>query len=414
VSAPPWSVCSSFIMEEVQVRGTVAAVATIWLSLAKKKHAELLAALNNVREESLTLQQLMDELPVQWIQQVDAIENVEKMAKETRVAAERKQKKDQRKAEKEGAKVVAKKKNAEVVRVEKKRAHEESLGFASFYARIKVSMLEARDHGALEMSLFKNGDELVLGNALAKAQLSNNAEDYDVVCIKDYIQTALLAQKGLNSLAFVQVAVIGSRFFDLFQYHQQHKDSSRFISKGWTNYSDYLKVVAPGVSARKERNYRRTFELTEVFPCVKLISDCSIDEFWLHMRKFRDLLKEDDSEACQWRYPVSNDNVEKDLDFSRKLTFTTMDGDSMLPFAECEVFGVEQEEECFIEQKDQMLAKWQENDAKPKKQKTRRNADCDEDSFVEMDEHNFDGEADFDPEEEEPEESEEDMDDEDD
>lgn len=171
----------------------------------------------------------------------------------------------------------------------------------------------------------------------------------------------MIAQKGMNSFGFMQAITIGKRFVEVFRHHQQQKDSLRFVQR------NYLKIIAPGFDPRQERNYRRSFELSEIFPCIRLISGCSINEFWLHMRKFRDMLARDDHEAMQWRCPIVEES--KEMEFQRRLEFTTMDGDAMVPFAESNIVGQPQEEDDFINQKDDALRNWNSEDANEAKLK---------------------------------------------
>jgi hypothetical protein len=363
-----------------QAKQQATLMADIWLGLAKKSRAELIATLCDVNTR--TLKQLMRELPVDHVNRVALIEKAEKAKKEE----ERKAEKDKKEQEKKDKKVAATKAkedaNKKLVRETKKRTYDQNLAFTAFYTNIKKSMQDARDNGDLEHRLFKNDTktlEEALLDALVEQDMDSNA-DSDLDGVKLYVQQAMTAQKGVNSLAFVQVLTIGKRFVEVFRYHQAQKETMRFQQKHWTNYVDYLKIVAPGLNPREERNYRRMYELREVFPCIQLISGCSVHEFWLHMRQFRDMLESNDYEALQWRCPVVDQKSE--MQFRRKLHYRTVEGDEMVPFAESIVVGRAQAEDNFIEQKTRALQSWKAEDAQeaqPKKRNIGSNDDVGED-----------------------------------
>lgn len=262
--------------------------------------------------------------------------------------------------------------------MEKKRTYEENLSFTTFYTRIKQSMIDARDHGALEKHVLPS-DARTLDQVLIDAQKSP-VPDPDLMGIKEFIEQALVAEKSTNSFSIVQSVTIGRRFFEVFCYHSTHKDSDRFVRKGWIKYADYLCVVAPGVSVRQERNYRRLFELHKVFPCIELISGCSVTELISYMKQFRDLLERDDNEALQWRCPIDK-SKRAQMQFQRKIKYFA-NGNT---FAEYTVTGSNQDEDEFLVQKDDVLLAWNEEDgadSETKRQKTEAEHDeADEDSL---------------------------------
>jgi hypothetical protein len=260
-----------FFAMEGQISKTVGELADVWLILAQKGKLELVATLKGVNVGTLKL--LLRELPVKRLKQLKALEAGEKAEKD-------KEKKESREIAKADKAKLKRKADHET----KKQAYDDGLGFAMFYAKITQSMLSARDNQELEMRLFRS-DSGTLVDAIRDAQnVDAGVPDADILGVKRFIQQALVAQKGLNSFAFVQAITIGKRFSAVFHHHQEQKDSPRFVLRNWTNYVQYLNFIAPGFDARQERNYRRTYEISEVFPCIRLISGCSINEFWIHMR----------------------------------------------------------------------------------------------------------------------------------
>ncbi len=353
-------------MEGHANKKTVETVAKIWRSLAKKSRADLFATLSKLSDEVMA--QLLEELPVEWIEHADAIEAAERKEKLVEQKKERQERKEQRKLEKEAADEEAKRKQEEAILDAKKQSNESNLRFVLFYARIKQSMVEARDHGVLQKQML--GSE---SGSLSDAfhQLQRGDDDQELVAVKQYIGQALLARKGLNSFSLVQVSLIGKRFHEVFQYHQENKDSDRFDRKNWTNYDAYLSIIAPGVSIRQERNYRRTYELSKIFPCILLVSDCSVNEFWLHLRKFRDLLEQDDSEALQWRCPKPSGVGANIMPFNRKLEFGLAERGSARKFGEHTISGQPQNEEEFVAAKDSFLNSWRQEATEPFRKKQR-------------------------------------------
>jgi hypothetical protein len=367
-------------MEGVQVRQSVTVIANIWVSLGKKPYADVVATLNLVSEA--TLQQLLIELPVGWIQQVESITAAKNLV-------EKQAKKQASEANKKEKEAVAKKGQEKIVQVVKKQSYDGNLDFASFYSRIKQSMVEVRDRGSsLELQMLSQVDS-TLSQAVARAREAGG-EDCDLAGARTYVQQALVAQKGVNSFAFTQAIAIGKRFCEVFQYHQSQKDSDRFKYKNWSSYTNYLAIIAPGVSSRQERNYRRIYEISQVFPCVQLILDCSVNEFWVHLRHFRDLLERNDDEAFQWRCPVSRDGQDKNMGFVAKIEYAVD-----FPFADCNVKGHVQNEGDFIEQKDSLLFTWNNEDEMESKAKRLRSSepdDMDEESNADSEEYDLDEE----------------------
>lgn len=358
-------------MEGSQVRETVATVVNVMLNLAKKSRAELTATLSLVSDDVWQL--VLQDLPMGWLRHVNSLEAVErtneKKKKEAKTAEKKRSKKEQDK-EKEQEQETK-------VLMAKKRTYEENLSFTAFYTKIKQSMIEARDHGALEKHVLAS-DSRTLDQVLRDAQ-NIRVQDPDVVGIKEFIEQALIAERSTNSFAIVQAVTIGRRFFEVFGYHLVHKDSDRFVRKGWMKYADYLGIVAPGVSVRQERNYRRLFELHKVFPCVELISGCSVTELISYMKQFRDLLERDDNEALQWRCPIDK-SKHAQMQFQRKIKYVA-NGNL---FAEYTVVGNHQDAEEFLEQKDDILSGWNNEDAADpltKRQKMEAEQDGDEDSL---------------------------------
>ena len=344
-------------------------------SLGKKSESEVLALLKRVNEH--TLQALLGDLPVGWLRDVVELDEEKRKQKaeenkEKKEAAkkEAKEKEEQAKGEAEAkqkaeeerrAREEARKKKQEQEE-NRKRHREQKSSFASFYARIKKSVEDARHRGTLEMHVFGGRETGSLEEALFDAEMDPSLKDPELSGVTAYVAQALVAEKGLNSFTFSQVYFIGQRFSEVFRFHQQRKETERFIRKDWLNYADYLKTVAPGMDPRQERNYRRTYELAEAFPCIRLISGCSVHEFWLHMREFRDLLESNDHDAAMWRSPLVECVPEKFKPFERTIEYQTVEGENMLPFAQTVVQGREQHGEAFQEEVDVLLQEWREEE----------------------------------------------------
>lgn len=346
--------------------------AEVLVGLGKKSKSEVVAMLSSVQQS--TLDELLKQLPVQWLLRAQAL-----------ASAEKKEKMEQSKKSKEKKKQPSKE--------SKKRKEREKFDFASFYARIKQSMLRAHsDEGTVQHALFgEEGGESLMEALHPQQPPDVVAEDADLYRVQLFVSQALIAEKGLNSLSFMQACMIGKRFAEVFGYHQQEKDSARFVRKQWGSYIDYLKAVAPEMDPRQERNYRRTHELAQLFPCVKLISGCSIHEFWMHMREFRDFLASNDHEAMQWRCAGDSSRMQFQKAvhyevFGAREGLESMGLDDMdVPFAMMNVRGDRQEEDAFLEQKDDFLDAWAEEEEEEEDNKHARHSPEEEDDD-EMDE----------------------------
>ena len=132
------------------------------------------------------------------------------------------------------------------------------------------------------------------------------------------------------------------------------------------------------------------------FPCIRLISGCSVNEFWLHMKKFRDLLEQDDNESILWRSPMVEETHE--MGFTRKLEYFAFD--EMVPFADCTVSGRNQTKDAFIEEKEGAIKRWKEDDSdqadEPNQQERDSEPESDGEDQIDEDEDTEDEEYDGD------------------
>ncbi len=356
-----------------RVKKEVVELTSVWLSLARSGEAETMSTLADLGEN--TIQLLLDELPVSRLKRTEALrKGAQKRQKEER-ETESKSKKREKKAE-----------QAKEVAAEKRRQHYAELKFAEFYSRAKESMLKVlyNPNGTVVHVLM--GVDLQSLESARSGLARGNVADFELEGTKKYLHDVLISEKSMNSLAFSQGLVMGKRFWDVFHDYREKKQLPRFIDLGWASYGKYLKVVAPGMPARKERNLRRMYELSRTFPCIKLISSCTLNEFWTHMRAFRDMLERSDEEALLWRCPVRAGGQQM-MQFQFGLEYAiTNDQNAPTKFGQWVVQANAENPIDFLRRKNDYLKAWREDDNRLDERLQNASLDCDDELVDEEDE----------------------------